>query len=211
MKTSSTLTLCLGLLSGAVLYAAVDSRTPSVTGTIDVERALKALNQWKAGDARAEQTRSEIVGRVDALKQDLVALQEELESFRPGTDAHNAATEKAYEKAGELNAMQEFLELKLESIQVLKLRDCYAAIGEAAKKVSQAQGIDVVVMNDSIIKIEPADLNGTLQQILGRRLIYGNPALDVTDLVITQANNDFGAAPAAPATPPPAAGTTPGK
>ena len=68
-----------------------------------------------------------------------------------------------------------------------------------------------MIVNDSMIPIEPAGLQATQQQLNNRRVLFASPEMDITDAVIARANADFKAkggmvpAPAAaPAATPPA-------
>ncbi|MSR17671.1 MAG: OmpH family outer membrane protein [Phycisphaerales bacterium] len=175
----------------AALYAAVAPDRPAVIACVDLEKIYNGLDSLKAAIARQEEIRSGLMARVEAAKEELVGLQDELDSFRPGTDAYTDASKRAVEKAGELNALQGFVQLKMESERANATREAYTSIKTASATIGAQLKIDVIFIDDTIPAIEPADFQGTLSQINGRRMLYSNTALDVTDLVIQQANADF--------------------
>jgi hypothetical protein len=60
--------------------------------------------------------------------------------------------------------------------------------------LAKEQKIDFVFIDDTVPGINPTNLEGTMQQINGRRMLYSNPALDITDALIERMNSDFRAA-----------------
>ena len=70
--------------------------------------------------------------------------------------------------------------------------------------LAEAEGYDIVILNDSSDELPfdrevrmPAQLQ-ILQQITSRKLLYLNPATDVTDDLIVRMNNAFRAAQTGP-------------
>ena len=66
--------------------------------------------------------------------------------------------------------------------------------GEYGGYAQGAQMRDFVFIDDTVPGINPTNLEGTMQQINGRRMLYSNPALDITDALIERMNSDFRAA-----------------
>ena len=188
------LTLPTALVAGAMLWAAVASNKPTVVACVDLERVYRSLDQLKAAEAKAGSLRTQLQSRVDSLADQVRSMQEELESFQPGSAAHNEAMNKAILKAGDLSALQSFAELKMESERANTVRDAYVKVRETCAALSKEQGIDLVLIDDTIPPVTPANLEGTMQQINGRRMLFSASALDITDLLVERMNQAFRAA-----------------
>lgn len=200
------------LVIGGLLFAAGFPTAPAVVACVDLEKVYRSLDQLKAAESRAVILRGDLEKRLATMTDAVRSMQEDLESFQTGTPAHNDAMNKAILKAGDLSALQSFAKLKMESEQANSVREAYASIRSTCAKLSKEQKIDFIFIDDTVPVITPTNLEGTMQQINGRRMLYSNPALDITDALIERMNSDFRAAnpstgtPAAPPTTPP---TTP--
>ena len=89
---------------------------------------------------------------------------------------------------GRLRAFQKYATLVLEREQATDLRETYDLIRKSAGDLSKEQGIDIVLLNDSIPQIDLSDSARTLQQISARRILYANPVLDITEALLARMN-----------------------
>ncbi len=179
------------IVVGAILIAAGFPATPAVVASVDLEKVYRSLDQLKAADTRAGALRVDLDKRLAEMTESVRAMQEDLESFQLGTAAHNAALDKAILKAGDLNALQNFAKLKLESEQANAVRDAYATIRSTCAQLSKELKIDFVFIDDTVPLIAPTDLEGTMRQISGRRMLYATPTLDISDALIERLNSNF--------------------
>ncbi len=179
------------LMAALFLWAAGFPTAPAVVASVDLEKIYRSLDQLKASDLKAVALRADLEKRVTKLADEVRAMQDDLESFQPGSPAHNEALNKAILRAGDLGALQSFAQLKLESEQANSVREAYMAIRASCAKIAAEQKIDFVFIDDTVPTINPTNLEGTMQQINGRRMLYSNPALDMTDLLIERMNSDF--------------------
>jgi Skp family chaperone for outer membrane proteins len=203
-------------LTAAILWAARSPERPAVIACVDLDKTFSQLEQLKDADARRERIKSEMDRKVEALKEELQGLSEELESFKPGSSTYLEAERKAISRSGDLNALQAFSELRREREVAEATREAYLAIRRTCGVLANEMKIDVVLIDDSIPPIFAADLQTTRNQINGRRVLYTNPQLDISDLVVERLNAEFrkaqGASGTAPAAgdpgsaPPPGAG-----
>ena len=152
-----------------------------------------------------------MVAEKDRLSRQLQDLNAELESYKPGSAPYNETLQKVEAAVGAMRAQDQFGQLKLEAEKASAMRELYARIRAAVDAVAKESSIDYVIVNDSMIPIEPAGLQATQQQLNNRRVLFASAEMDITDAVIARANADFKAkggmvpAPAAaPAATPPA-------
>lgn len=195
------------LATSALLWAAAYSAKPTVVACVDLEKVYRSLDQLKASETRSAELLKELRTKVDVLTDTVRGMQEELDAFQPGSTAYKDAENRAILKLGDLSAMQGFVELKMESERANTLRDAYIKVRETCAALSKEQGIDLVLIDDTIPPVTPANLEGTMQQINGRRMLYSNSALDITDLLIEHMNKAFRAANPKYTPPPPEAAT----
>lgn len=190
-------------ITAALLWAARSPERPAVIACVDLDKTFSQLEQLKDADSRRERIKSEMDRKIETLKEELQGLSEELESFKPGSATYLEAERKAIARSGDLNALQAFSELRREREVAEATREAYLAIRRACGELANEMKIDVVLIDDSIPPIFAADLQTTRNQINGRRVLYTNPQLDISDLVVERLNAEFrksqgtpGAAPA---------------
>lgn len=184
----------ISIVAAAALWAAGIANKPSVIACVDLEKIYRSIDQLKAAEAKGSSLRAELQSTIDKLSDELRSMQEELESFQPGSAAHNEAMNKTILRSGDLAAMQDYAELKMESERANAVREAYLTIRTTCAAVAAEQGIDVVLIDDTIPPVNPTNLEGTMQQINGRRMLYSNPTLDISDLLIERMNAQFRAA-----------------
>ncbi len=185
-------------LTAALLWAARSPERPAVIACVDLDKTFSQLEQLKDADARRERIKSEMDRKIETLKEELQGLSEELESFKPGSATYLEAERKAIARSGDLQALQAFSELRREREVAEATREAYLAIRRACGELAADMKIDVVLIDDSIPPIFAADLQTTRNQINGRRVLYTNPQLDISDLVVERLNAEFRKAQGAP-------------
>jgi Skp family chaperone for outer membrane proteins len=185
---------------------------PARVASVDVAKAFTSLDEQKSMEASIKSLGERMAGEKDRMSRELQDLNAELESYKPGTPPYNETLKKVEAAVGAMRAQDQFGQLKLEAERATALRELYARIRAAAEAVSRDSNIDYVVVNDSLVPVEPAGLSATQQQLNTRRFLWANPEMDITDAVIARANADYKAkggtvptAPAAPVAPPAAA------
>lgn len=193
MRTTHIL-LPVTLVVGALLFAAGFPTAPTIVAAVDIEKIYRSLDQLKAAESQNLALRNELEKRLATMTETVKSMQEDLDSFQVGTPAHNDAQNKVILKAGDLNALQSYAKLKMESEQANSIRETYISIRTACALLAKEQKIDFVFIDDTVPGISPTNLEGTMQQISGRRMLYSSPALDITDALIEKMNSDFRAA-----------------
>ena len=192
-----TMALLLGAALGyqAVAQRAVAPAAP-VIATVQLDRLFDGLQQRaeaKVEVARLdqqmndEQTRRE--GQIAQLEADL-------------EDAVAAATRKKLKdqialKRLKLQFWYQEASTVVEVEKALQLQDMYKNIKEALEALAGAEGYDMVIINDESSDL-PFDRDSrvspqvqVLQQISNRKMLYLNPALDITEDLIERMNNAF--------------------
>ncbi|MSR69309.1 MAG: OmpH family outer membrane protein [Phycisphaerales bacterium] len=184
----------VSLVVAVLMWAAGGPTTPAVVASVDLEKVYSSLDQQKASNGKVVVLRGELKKRITKLEDEVRAMKDDLESFQTGSTAHNEALKKVILRASDLTALHKFTQVKVESEQANTVREAYMAIRASCAKIATEQKVDFVFIDDTVPTINPTNLEGTVQQITGRRMLYANPALDITDLLIERMNSDFRAA-----------------
>ncbi len=202
-----TALLVLAVLAGseALAYRAFAPAGPTTVATVDLQTVYGQLNIRAAADAALLKTAQDLQAQVDAKRKALEALNADLSAYQPGSAQFKEAEKKTLTAATEVKALRAYAEQKLEREKSRVLRDIYVQIKKSIGQYAKAHKIDLVLLDDTVAKIEETTEKQTLQQISALRILYRDDLLDITDDVIAFMNG-----PGGPATAPATAGSTPG-
>ncbi|MFZ9689619.1 MAG: OmpH family outer membrane protein [Phycisphaerales bacterium] len=188
--TIKTILPALAVAAMAVIAATAPSAAP-VIGTVELARALNGLDARAGHEQRMNTVQSSLKDQAEKMREDLRALQDELESFQPGSPNFAEAERKAQEKVGQMRAFEEYAKLKMESESANWIREAYAEMRAIAGRLAQENNIDMIVLDDSSAPVEPGTVQQVLTQLNVRRTLFVNAKLDVTDMLIQRMNAEF--------------------
>lgn len=199
-----TIVLLFGVIMG--------NQTPAAQTIAPKELVLAAVQIESLFDGLAQ--RAEAKAEIDAL-------QDELTAERNARQAAIAKMEEEFQGAADPDRQKELIdtitleklklqfwyqeaEAELEVEKALRLQHLYLKVNEALGELALAQGYDLVILDDSAQEPEfdrnspiPGQMQ-ILQQIASRKVLYRNPAIDITNDLITRMNNEFRARPSGP-------------
>lgn len=197
---TAVLTFCL--LCSVIAYQASASRMqgvqPTAVAVVDLQILVDGLNQRSDAMMRIERMMSDMeaerVRRVAAV----TALQGQFDDI-PETDADARRAKDDQIMLEQLN-YQAWMRLNADKLDIEKsisLQDLYRSIKQAIASLAAADGWDIVLVDDS-----PGELginpNSQLsreaqitQQMVSRRVLYADPAVNITDQLITRMNNAY--------------------
>jgi Skp family chaperone for outer membrane proteins len=178
-------------LVALLAVAALSPQRPSVVASVDLERVFNTIDLQSRTEARLNALAAEMGVRRDELRNRIEDLQGELDSFQPGSPAQLEVSRQIEQAVAEFRAWEGFMRLKFEAEQARALREIYLTIRTTAAALATERGWDFVMVDDTIPSIDPGDSARMLQQISSRRLLYANPAFDVTDLLIARLNSEL--------------------
>jgi Skp family chaperone for outer membrane proteins len=188
----------------ALLWAMNRAEKPTTVAFIDLTRVFPALDRSKAAQARLEEINKAQAAKIDKLLAEIQSLQAELETYKADSPSFNEAKKKVTDAITRKKALEEFSRRKLAIESANLMLQTYKDICKSAGELCSQRGIDALLFDDASAPFDPADPRGPQAQILGRRCVWLNKSLDITDDVIKAMN-------AAPATPAPAAAAGPAK
>ncbi len=160
-----------------------------VVATADLERVFNEMNRLKDAEADLEQKLKPYRAQADVLKQEAEKLTLDFDSLAPGTKMHEEAQKKLSRKAWEYRAQVDFIKARLDAARGEARAGLFHDIQEAAAAFCQDQGIDLLLADDAKLPLQPGSDLQVVQQLALRRVVYSNPAMDVTDALIKWINS----------------------
>jgi Skp family chaperone for outer membrane proteins len=173
------------------MWAFQSHEKPAVIGTVDLERLYTGLDEHKAGEKRLEQIAKELNSKNEKLSQTVQSLQAELDNFKADTPGFYETTRNIEEAIGQMKAFDDFSRRKFELEKAKLIRDTYQSIKSSLGEICKQQGIDAVFLDDATPPFDPKDTRPIMQQISGRRMLWINPSIDITGVVIQKMNENF--------------------
>ncbi len=171
---------------------------PTAVHVVDLNRILASLAEATDVFARLEAENRNAQAKLDEIEGQMKSVKARLDAMPKQRSPERAQLEG------------QFLELSVQGrarLEVLKqLQDVsegdamlslYEKITDAVKRYSEMQGIDLVLSDDSGVKLQPEAAD---RPILGkdvrrysndRQVIYAAKRVDLTDQVITMMNNEY--------------------
>lgn len=157
---------------------------PAVVATVDLHRVMTQTEERKLHDAAVQEL-------VDQLQRDGAELRKRLDEAEDETGLHAAGSDlqqKAIDKvsllAHEYRGFNDWARQKIESESAFRLRQLYADLRNVIREEAEANGYDLVIVNDSLGEIRAGSEGEVTMQITSRRVLYAGGRLDITDAVI---------------------------
>ncbi len=188
------------LLGTVLVYQAFAQRAvaPSapVVAAVRIERLFEGLQQRAEAKVEIDRLQRQMTAERTRRQDELTQLQQTLE------DAVATATQNQLKDQIALQQMKmqfwfQEANVILEVEKALQLQDMYKNVKEAIEALAGAEGYDMVIVNDESGEL-PFDREAqispqlqVLQQIANRKLLYLNPAIDITEDLIERMNNAF--------------------
>jgi Skp family chaperone for outer membrane proteins len=192
---------CMGVgayVSRATAGAAFKPTPPQspVIATVDLEAVIKAMNE-RTDKEKALGTKGE------EYKAKLKALQDEAESDKTKLGAepegpNKIAMAKALrEKVFRMEFEGQYATKVLGEMQGEMLRELYLKIEAAAQTLATRYHYQLVLTSDEKAQINPGDPDSIKRAIAFKRMLYVDPAMDITTDIVDFLNNQYAAGPTA--------------
>jgi Skp family chaperone for outer membrane proteins len=194
----------VGILSLA--YPTADAQTPRPSGhniaVVDVsvifkqhQRFLAATEKFKKDVEAAEAKLKEEYNRVQALQQ-------QLKGLNPGSPDYKQMEQRVAREYADLQIKQQSQKKDLMELEGKIYFQVYKELDDSVKLFAERNNIALVLRYASDPMDNPTDRNEIVRGI-NRSVVYVNPALDITTLILQDLNRSAspvssGAAPAGP-------------
>jgi len=179
----------IGYQAAAIRH--LEQLKPAVVATVDLERVFNRIDERQEADTELTELANDLQKNIDAKVRRINALEEELEVYEQGSDKHQETLEELSLLSLEYQADVEWSRQMIEFQRAVNLRRIYSSIREFMETEANERGIDIVFVDDTVVELPPGDEEETTRQISARRMLYTNPAIDITDEVIQRMNAEF--------------------
>jgi Skp family chaperone for outer membrane proteins len=182
------------LVAGLVGYAArpqAQQAPASRVGTVNLDKVYASIDRYSALQANLKKAGEGLDARVKAAEARVRELEAELDSFQPGSEAQASAVQKLQASVADFRAVEQFVAAKRELELSRAFRETYVAIKDAARRLAERDGYDFVMLDDSVVELDPSNASRTIQQIAARKFIFASPKSDVTDSLVALMNEDW--------------------
>jgi len=187
-------TLIAVLIAAALLLGPADAgwlgtpAAPAIIGSVDLEKVFNEIDRRAEAETALEALAEQFQQKREELRQIAEQKRMDMDLLAPGTDKYADAEDVWTQAVLEYRASVEFSKAKLDAKRAEARTRIYQEIVNEAARFAEANGIDFIVADDSGIDLmEGTDLQ-IVQQMSLRRLVYANPANDVTFELISWIN-----------------------
>jgi Skp family chaperone for outer membrane proteins len=186
----------LGVCAYRALAAAMSAGQPTAVVTVNLAKVLEKLDQRVDSETNLKKM-------VDSMRVEDQKKSDELKKMKADLDAmaDSSAKEELRDKfvlmMFQHEAAARFMADRLDIESALLLQDLYKNIKLTVAQMARSSNFDVVLVDDSQGElVMTADSKvpreaQIRQQIAGRRLLYTNPGIDITDALIVRMNNEY--------------------
>lgn len=177
--------------AGSLMRPTAPVAEPSRIATIDLEKTFNSLQRYADAQAAVKGVADDVERQVKDAESKVRELESELDSYKSGSDAQLAAIGKLQAAVGELRAVQKYGSDKVERERAKALRETYLAIKDAARRLSEREGFDYLVLDDSLPEMDPTSAARTMQQISARKFLFATNKADMTDRLVGFMNDEW--------------------
>ena len=199
LRSSHAVVLAAAVLSAAVLLRPLEAREPALAApgklaTVDLGKVFDRLNENADWEMRLTSLQQRIGQEFQTRQTSLEARIKELEAITDEAESAKAREDLIlmrlrFEEWGRLK------QLELDREKSLRWQTLYRAVRDEAARLAEAEGYEVVLVNDSLgplnvsREIEMSQEQQVKLQIEARRLLYAAKATDITEQLVVRMNN----------------------
>ena len=181
--------LCLLLLAAAVVAPSYAMRSiapsrPAIIASVDLEKVFNDIGLRAEAEIELDQLKQRFQEEADALRKEATRLEQDLDLLVRGTPQYQKAEKEYKQVALDFRALVEFNKAKLGARRAEARKDIFDQIVRAAGSFAGAHGIDYILADDSRVNLQEGSELQIVQQISLRRVVYADPAFDITDDLI---------------------------
>ncbi|MFT5424352.1 MAG: Skp family chaperone for outer membrane protein [Phycisphaerales bacterium] len=167
--------------------------TPTAVATVDLVTILSGLEEKQVLEAKLQVSLNSRQQQLDELVKQLEVVQADLKTLAPGTDAYREKVRQLVELRNLAQTRQQILEQIISAERAEMLRGLYIKITASVARISERDGWDIVLMDDSAFPLPQGDVSDRDMEraIVSRLIVYRHESVMITDSVVTLMNNEY--------------------
>jgi len=184
----------IGALVSLLAYQSFGGNTktividPAIVGTVNLEKVYGAIPQKALAEQSLQGFGQSLDETINGFLEEIEVLEADLEGLSPNSQRYEEMTAELMRKTLEYEGFVQFANNRLELKKAEALRDIYLELRSAIARLSQRNGYDLVIVDDTVGDLTPSTEQEMQRQISARRVLYGARTIDITDLVIAEMN-----------------------
>ena len=165
--------------------------TPTAAAVVNVQAVFDALKEKTTIEAELQQRGEKLQAEQQDRQKQIQQMRSELDLLTPGTENFRKKQEELERTAIELQAWVQYENQKLQRERGIQIEGIYNKTLKAVADVAKANGYQLVLFSEGPpdLRWENAQQLSALVQL--RKVLYYDPALDITELVTQKMNNDY--------------------
>lgn len=193
-------TLAIGsmVIACVAVLAAFTSRRPApptaVIAVVNLENALKGLNERTTKEAELRTRLDEMQKKITDMETNIKEENENMKLMPEGPD-RRAALERLRRLAYSYEFEKGFSQRALTELEGEMLRELYLKIDETAERLAKRNGYTMVLASDESVTVPAGNPQDIMRTVSLKRMLFVDPAHDVTAELITMMNNEYAARP----------------
>ncbi|MBL8875984.1 MAG: OmpH family outer membrane protein [Phycisphaerae bacterium] len=181
---------------GAMSVRANSANAPSASkiALINIEKVINDLDEVKMGQQKIAAKADARQAELNNIAKQLDEGQKKLELIDPKDTNRREEAVKMMELNATANAKQQAFQgiINIEKGDLFK--QVHGHIMDACANYAQKNDIELILVDDRVLTFQENDDVGKVSALISqKRIVYGAPALDITDDIIKVMNNNFAA------------------
>ena len=196
------LVACMGVgayVSRATAGAAFKPTPPAapVIATVDLEQVIQKMNERTDKEAALKARSDEYKAKLKTLQEEAEADKAKIDAEPPASANRVAMAKSLREKIFRMEFEGQYATKILGEMQGEMLKDLYTKINNTARVIAKRNAYQLVITSDENAQVNAGDPDSIKRAIAFKRILYVDPAMDITNDIVNELNNAYAAGPSA--------------
>ncbi len=203
--TGLALVSCLAVgayVSRATANAAFRATPPAapVIAMVDLEKVIQLMKEREDKENALKARTEEYKAKLKQLQDEAASDKSKLDAETPGP-AQIAMAKALREKIFRAEFEGQYATKVLGEMQGEMLKDLYTKINDTARSIAKRNAYQLVMTSDENAQVNAGDPDSIKRAIAFKRILYVDPAMDITNDIVNELNNAYATSGSAPITP----------
>ncbi|MDG2424025.1 MAG: OmpH family outer membrane protein [Phycisphaerales bacterium] len=159
----------------------------TAVAVVNLEKTFNGLEQWVAVEGTLMDMGGKLEDEAERRREVVEGLQADTEDYPVGSEKYKEAERRFEMAALEFQAYVAMHQGRRMEYNDTQIRSIYEKIKDAANKMADERGLDLILVDDSVVPIPP-DSQDILSQISSRRVLFARDQMDITNALIAEMN-----------------------
>jgi Skp family chaperone for outer membrane proteins len=166
------------------------TRTATKVGVVDLVKIFNEYEQTRVLNDKMKELQLELQRQRDAKEEQIQQERTTLDALDPSMPAHNKKRKELRDMVFNLRVWEMTEQDNLSENHRFWVKRTYESIISEISSVAAKQGYDIIITEDDV-DLEVQDTKVLIQQLINRKVVYADDAVDITPEVLTNLNDAF--------------------